>query len=77
VKADIEAALLRCADVDARHVQVSVDGPIVTLSGQVSSWHEKQEAERAAWGAPGIARVENLITVGSRETRDPRGGPST
>jgi osmotically-inducible protein OsmY len=70
VKADIEAALLRCADVDARHVRVSVDGPIVTLSGQVSSFHEKQEAERAAWGAPGIIRVENLITVGTRETRD-------
>jgi osmotically-inducible protein OsmY len=71
VKSDIDAALLRCADVDARHVQVSIDGSIVRLSGQVSSCHEKQEAERAAWGATGITRVENLITVGAREARDP------
>lgn len=75
VQSDIEAALRRCADVDARHVQVSVDGPIVTLSGHVSSFHEKQEAERAAWGAPGITRVENLLTVGTRETRDPIARP--
>lgn len=71
VKSDIDAALHRCADVDAQHVDVSVDGPIVTLSGQVSSFHEKQEAERAAWASPGISRVENLIVVGApRETRD-------
>jgi osmotically-inducible protein OsmY len=71
VKADIDAALLRCADIDAEHVRVSVDGPVVTLSGQVSSCHEKREAERAAWAATGVARVENLIVVGlPRETRD-------
>lgn len=64
VKADIDAALHRCADVDARHVLVSVDGPIVTLSGEVSSWHGRQEAERAVWSAPGVTRVENLIAVG-------------
>ena len=64
VKVDIDAALHRCADVDAQHVRVSVDGSIVTLSGQVSSWHETQEAERAAWAAPGVTRVENLIVVG-------------
>ena len=71
VKTDIDDALHRCADVDARHIDVSVDGPTVTLSGRVSSWHERQEAERAAWSAPGISRVENLIVVGvPRETRD-------
>jgi osmotically-inducible protein OsmY len=78
VKTDIDAALHRCADVDARHVDVSVDGSIVTLAGRVSSFHEKQEAERAAWAAPGISRVENLIVVGlSRETRDGLTRPST
>ena len=76
VKADIEAALRRCADVDARHVQVSADGPTVTLSGEVSSWHERQEAERAAWGAAGITRVDNLITVATREMRDPIARPA-
>jgi osmotically-inducible protein OsmY len=63
VKADIGAAIHRCADIDARHVLVSVDGSIVTLSGEVSSWHQRQEAERAAGSAPGITRVENLIVV--------------
>lgn len=76
VKTDIDAALLRCADVDARHVNVTIDGPIVTLSGQVSSCHEKQEAERAAWAAPGVTCVENLIVVGSRKTRDAVGRPA-
>ncbi len=64
VKADVDAALRRCADVDAQHIRVSVDGNIVTLSGQVSSCHQKEEAERAASAAPGVARVENLIVVG-------------
>ena len=78
VKTDIDAALHRCADVDAQHVDVSVDGPIVTLSGRVSSCHEKQEAERAAWAAPGISHVENLIVVGiPRETRDAVARPAT
>jgi osmotically-inducible protein OsmY len=71
VTAVIDAALHRCASVDAQQVQVSVDGPVVTLSGQVSSWHEKQEAERAASAAPGITRIENRLVVGqARELRD-------
>jgi osmotically-inducible protein OsmY len=70
VKTEIDAALHRCADIDARHVAVALDDSVVTLSGQVSSCHEKQEAERAASGAPGITRVENKIVVGlPRETR--------
>lgn len=63
IKADIDDALRRSAEVDAQHVRVSVDGPIVTLSGQVRSWCEKQEAERAAWAAPGVTHVENLMVV--------------
>jgi osmotically-inducible protein OsmY len=65
IKTEIDAALRRSADVDAQHVIVSVDGPVVTLSGFVSSCHEKQEAERAGWASPGVTRVENRIIVGS------------
>ena len=63
VKTKIEEALRRSAEVDARRVRVDVDHSTVTLSGDVHSWTEKQEAERAAWAAPGVTHVENHIAV--------------
>ena len=63
VKTEIDDALRRSAEVDAQHIRVGADGTIVTLSGQVRSCYEKQEAERAAWAAPGVTRVENRIVV--------------
>jgi osmotically-inducible protein OsmY len=63
VKADIEAALRRSAEVDAARITVETNGDKVTLRGSVRSWMERQEAERAAWAAPGVGQVEDLITV--------------
>ena len=35
----------------------------VVLSGNVRSWAERHEAERAAWAAPGVSQVDDPITV--------------
>ncbi len=59
----IEKALLRNAEVDAGHVKVAVHGNMVTLSGHVGSWGEKDEAGMAAWSAPGVNCVRNDIEI--------------
>ena len=63
VKSDIEAALMRRAIDDARNISVKVQGGEVTLTGTVHSWSERDLAEHAAWGTPGVRNVVDLITV--------------
>jgi osmotically-inducible protein OsmY len=64
VKERIEEALRRTAEVDANRITVETEGSTVILRGTVRSWTESEEAERAAWRAPGVTKVENHIIVG-------------
>jgi len=63
LKQKIEQALVRTAQDDANRITVEVDGNKVILKGTVRAWAERQEAERAAWAAPGVLSVDNRITV--------------
>jgi osmotically-inducible protein OsmY len=65
VKRRIEDAFRRSAQVDARQLTVEAQDNEVILRGTVRSLHEKEEAQRTAWRAPGVSRVVNEITVGS------------
>jgi osmotically-inducible protein OsmY len=63
VKSKIQQAFHRHATLDANKVNIAVTGGEITLTGEVSSWYEREEAERAAWAAPGVTRVQNTLSV--------------
>jgi osmotically-inducible protein OsmY len=63
IKRKIQEAFRRNAEVDANRIVVEADGGTVTLKGTVRSWIEREEAERAAWAAPGVTKVIDQIVV--------------
>jgi osmotically-inducible protein OsmY len=63
VKRKIEDAFRRSAELDADRITVETKGSEVILTGTVRSWAERQEAERAAWAAPGVTMVRNQLSV--------------
>ena len=63
IKQKINAAFHRSATVDSEKVKVAVDGNKVILSGKVRTYAVRKEAESAAWLAPGVMKVENIIEI--------------
>jgi osmotically-inducible protein OsmY len=63
IKEKIKSAFLRSATFDSDRINIQVDGSTVRLSGKVGSWAEKKEAEKQAWQAPGVTKVENDIEI--------------
>ena len=63
VKRKIEDAFKRSAEIDANRITVEAHGSEVVLKGVVRSWIEREEAEHAAWAAPGVTKVDDRITI--------------
>ena len=59
----IQDALTRQAMREAKRIEITVDGSVVTLRGRVHSWAERSSAEGATWAAPGVSRVNNQLPI--------------
>lgn len=64
IRQRIEKAFERQADLEAEKIAVKTEAGKVTLIGHVSSWEKRNLAERAAWAAPGVTKVEDKLVVG-------------
>ena len=65
IKIKIEDALKRDSQIESKDITVETSGTLVTLRGRVHSWREHDDAEHAAFSAPGVGSVSNLLTVSS------------
>jgi osmotically-inducible protein OsmY len=63
VRSKIESALKRSAEVEADRITVETADGKITLKGNVRSWSERRDAERAAWQAPGVREVDDRLVV--------------
>jgi osmotically-inducible protein OsmY len=63
IKIKIEDALKRDAQIEAKDITVETSGALATFRGRVHSWRELDDAEHAAFSAPGVSSVSNLLTV--------------
>jgi osmotically-inducible protein OsmY len=64
IKAKIESALKRHAEVEANAIRVTVQDDKVVLEGRVGNRDERYKVETAAWSTPGVASVDDRLTIG-------------
>ena len=70
VRHRIVEALHRSAEFDAHHITVTVDDDVATLTGNVSTWFQRDAVEGAAASAPGVRRVDNRLVVVPADVTD-------
>jgi len=63
VEKKIEQSWKRTNNLDTRGITVIANNGWVSLYGHVHSWNEKEQAEKAAWQAPGVQQVTNLLVI--------------
>ncbi|WP_454691734.1 BON domain-containing protein [Achromobacter aloeverae] len=63
VRACVDKALQRSAEIEAKGIRLQVLGGSVTLSGQLHSWHERNAVQKAVWAVPGVTAVVNQLDV--------------
>ena len=63
----IQRALRGSSAMDDQDIHVYVKENHVTLDGVVNSYFQKEEAERIAWNAPGIATLQNELSINLRD----------
>jgi osmotically-inducible protein OsmY len=63
ISTQIENAFARNAQVNANAIRISAQDGHVTLRGDVGSWAEHDAAMAAAFAAPGVRDVDDLLTV--------------
>jgi osmotically-inducible protein OsmY len=63
IQQKISSAFHRSATIDAGKITAEVIGSKVVIHGKVRSFMEKEDAERAAWNAPGVTNVESKIQI--------------
>ncbi|MGZ3497776.1 MAG: BON domain-containing protein [Vulcanimicrobiaceae bacterium] len=63
VRGEIQRMFHRDVQLDANNIHIAVDDGKVTLTGNVHSWFERNEAARAAWSVKGVSAVDNRISI--------------
>ncbi|MEQ7801952.1 BON domain-containing protein [Pedobacter sp. ASV1-7] len=67
IEQKISEAFQRNASIDAKKINVNVNGNKVILTGTVRSFTEKDDAENAAWAAPGVLHVDSKLEIDAPE----------